>query len=223
MLALDVTSDDSVKNCVDALLSKEGRIDVLVNSAGYLLAGAVEEATIAEAKALFETNVFGAARMVQAVLPSMRARKAGKIVVMSSLAGVVPVPFWGWYNCSKFALEGMFESLRYELKPFDVKIAIVEPGVIKTPFYARPVPAGMPAYDPWRGRSLKTMKTFEQKAPGPDVVAAAVSKIVRSANPRLRTRLTKEAKLFPLLRWLLPAGAFEAGTRRGFHLDAAGF
>jgi NAD(P)-dependent dehydrogenase (short-subunit alcohol dehydrogenase family) len=218
-VALDVGSDASVRACVDAVLAKAGRIDVLVNNAGYLLAGAIEEATIAEAKAVFETNVFGLTRMVQAVLPAMRERRSGLIVNISSLAGLVPLPFWGFYNASKFAVEGLSETLRLELEPFGVHVSMVEPGAIKTPFYAQPQATPLAAYSPWRERFLATMRGFEAKAPGPEVVAAVVSRIVAAKSPKLRNRVTQEATIFPFLRWLLPARAFQFGIRQGFNLD----
>src|SRR5512140_1978831 len=222
MLNLDVRSDASVESCVDGLLRKAGRIDALVNNAGYLLSGAIEEATMEEAKAQLETNFFGVVRMVKAVLPAMRQARSGHIVTISSLAGLVPVPFWGFYNASKFAVEGYMETLRHELKPFGIRVAMVEPGAIHTPFYENPQATAMPEYAPWRDRALKTMAHFAEKAPGPAVVAEVVSRLLASPNPPLRNRVTREASLFPFLRWLLPASAFEAGTRRGFNLDREG-
>jgi len=218
LLSLDVTRDESVAGCVADVLARAGRIDVLVNNAGYLLAGGVEEATLAEARAQLETNFFGVVRMIQAVLPHMRERGAGKIVTISSLAGLVPVPFWAYYNASKFAVEGLCETLRHEVKPFGIRVAMVEPGAIKTPLYATPHARELPEYAKWREAGLAAMAEFERKAPGPEVVAACVSKVVRAAKPKLRNRVTREATMFSFLRWLLPAGAFEAGVRRGFKL-----
>jgi NAD(P)-dependent dehydrogenase (short-subunit alcohol dehydrogenase family) len=223
MLTLDVRSDASVESCVEALLRKVGRVDALVNNAGYLLSGAIEEATLEEARAQLETNFFGVARMVKAVLPAMRQARSGHIVTVSSLAGLVPVPFWGFYNASKFAVEGYMETLRHELKPFGIKVAMVEPGAIRTPFYANPRAREMREYGPWRDRALKTMAEYAKKAPAPGVVAEVVAGLLASSNPPLRNRITREASLFPFLRWLLPAAAFEAGTRRGFNLDRDGF
>jgi NAD(P)-dependent dehydrogenase (short-subunit alcohol dehydrogenase family) len=223
MLALDVRSDDSVRKCVASFLEKTGRIDVLVNNAGYLQSGAVEEVTLEQAKAQFETNYFGVVRMANAVLPTMRAQKGGLIATTSSLAGLVPLPFWGHYNASKSAVEALMETLRHELRPFGIKVAMVEPGAIKTPFYEQPQSAAMAAYSPWRDRFFKSMKGFEERAPGPEVVADLFSRIVRSEKPALRNRITREATLFPFLRWLLPAGAFEGGVRSGFNLDKSGF
>jgi NAD(P)-dependent dehydrogenase (short-subunit alcohol dehydrogenase family) len=223
MLTLDVCSDTSVQSCVEGLLRRTGRIDVLVNNAGYLLSGAIEEATLEEARAQLETNFFGVARMVKAVLPAMRRARSGHIIAVSSLAGIVPVPFWGFYNASKFAVEGYMETLRHELRPFGIRVAMVEPGAIHTPFYENPQARAMPEYSPWRDRALKTMGRFADKAPGPGVVAEVVARLVGSPNPPLRNRVTREASVFPFLRWLLPASAFEAGTRRGFNLDREGF
>jgi len=219
MLPLDVGSDESVRKCVGHVLDAAGSLDVLVNNAGYLLAGGVEEATIAEAKAQFETNFFGVARMAKAVLPVMRKQKAGHILTISSLAGIVPVPFWAYYNASKFAVEGLIETLRYEVKPFDIRVSLVEPGAIKTPFFARPPAASMPEYSRWRERALNAMKKFEDKAPGPELVADRVAKIVAQKNPSLRNVVTMDATLFCFLRWLLPARWNEMGVRKGFKLD----
>ena len=158
-------SDASVQSCVEGLLRKVGRIDALVNNAGYLLSGAIEEATLEEARAQFETNFFGVARMVKVVLPAMRRARSGHIVTISSLAGLVPVPFWGFYNASKFAVEGYMETLRHELKPFGIRVAMVEPGVIHTPFYENPQARPMPEYAPWRDRALKTVGPVRREGP----------------------------------------------------------
>jgi NAD(P)-dependent dehydrogenase (short-subunit alcohol dehydrogenase family) len=221
MLALDVSSDTSVRECVQRFLERQGRIDVLINNAGYLQSGAIEEVSIEEAHAQFETNYFGIVRMVRAALPALRSQRNGLIAATSSLAGLVPLPFWGHYNASKFAVEGLMETLRHELKPFGIHVAMVEPGAIKTPFYAAAQPSAMPEYSPWRERFFGAMKDFEQKAPGPEVVAEVYARIVSSPHPTLRNTVTREAKLFPFLRWLLPAGAFEGGLRSGFKLDKA--
>src|SRR5471030_113860 len=128
------------------ILRETGGVDVLVNNTGYLCAGAIEEISLPDARAQFETNYFGAVRTSLAVLPSMREQRRGHIITISSLAGLVPVPFWGHYNASKFAVEGLMETLRHEVRPFGIQIAMVEPGYIRTPFYAQPPPAGIDAY-----------------------------------------------------------------------------
>jgi len=220
MLPLDVCADASVRACIDALIERAGRLDVLVNSAGYLLSGAVEETTIEEAKAQAETNFFGTFRVIKAVLPTMRAQKSGHIVNISSLAGIVPLPFWGLYAASKFAVEGMTESLRYEVRPFGIAVSAIEPGYIKTPLYsAERKTKPMAAYEAWHQRFDKRMAEFDRKAPGPELVAEAVSKAVRSARPALRYRVTREATIFTLMRTWFPPSLFESGLRFGFRLD----
>jgi short-subunit dehydrogenase len=133
MLALDVRADDSVAACVKAVSSQVGQLDVLVNNAGYELAGALEELSLDEAKTQFETNFFGVVRMVKAVLPLMRQHKHGQIINISSLSGLTPIPFMGLYSASKFALEGYTEALRLEVKPFNLKVSLIEAGFLKTP------------------------------------------------------------------------------------------
>jgi NAD(P)-dependent dehydrogenase (short-subunit alcohol dehydrogenase family) len=220
-VAIDVNDDESVRSGVASVLATAGRIDVLVNNAGYLCAGAVEEIPVAEAKAQFETNYFGVVRATLAVLPTMRERGNGHIITVSSLAGLVPVPFWGHYNASKFAVEGLMETLRHEVRPFGIQVALVEPGSIKTPFYANPHAPGMDAYTGPRENAFAVMADYERKAPGPDVVARAVTALATARRPPLHTHVTKEARRFTLLKWMLPAGAFESGVRRGFRLTAA--
>jgi NAD(P)-dependent dehydrogenase (short-subunit alcohol dehydrogenase family) len=221
-VTIDVDDDSSVSGGVAKVLGDAGRIDVLVNNAGYLCAGAVEEVSIADAKAQFETNYFGVVRMSSAVLPGMRERRRGHIITVSSLAGLVPVPYWGQYNASKFAVEGLMETLRHEVRPFGIQVALVEPGNIKTPFYARPQVSGMECYVGPRGRAFAAMAEYERKAPGPDVVADKVAAIADKARPALRNKVTKEAAQFTLLRRVLPPGAFESGVRRAFKLEAKG-
>lgn len=220
-IALDVCDDASVAAGVATIAAAAGRIDVLVNNAGYLLAGGIEEVDVAAAEAQFATNYFGVVRMTRAVLPIMRAARRGHIITVSSLAGLVPVPFWGHYNASKHAVEGLMETLRHEVRPFGIQVAMVEPGAIKTPFYATTAPAGLPEYADARDRAFAAMAEFERKAPGPELVAAKIAAIARQRRPRLRHRVTREALTFGFLRWLLPAGAFEAGVRRGFRQSSS--
>jgi NAD(P)-dependent dehydrogenase (short-subunit alcohol dehydrogenase family) len=213
---LDVTSDSSAKACVAAVLKKTGRLDVLVNNAGYLLAGAVEECSLKDAQAQFQTNYFGAVRMTQAVLPAMRMAGQGHIITVSSLAGLVPLPFWGHYNASKFALEGLMETLRMELKPLGIRVCMVEPGAIKTAFYGQAPAKGLPAYALRRKAMRTVMAGFEAKAPGPAAVGARIAQLAQQKRPALRNLVTKEAHLFTFLRWILPARVNEFGTMQAF-------
>ena len=132
IIELDLTKDDSIVNAVTTLKEKEGRIDVLINNAGYGSYGAVEDVPIEEAKRQFEVNIFGLARITQLVLPTMREQKSGRIVNISSMGGKIYTPFGAWYHATKHALEGWSDSLRLEVKPFGIDVVVVEPGGIKT-------------------------------------------------------------------------------------------
>lgn len=221
MLSLDVRSDDSVRACVDTVLSRSGHVDVLINNAGYELAGALEELTLEEAKAQFETNFFGVVRMVNAVLPSMRRQKRGQIVNASSLSGLSAIPFLGIYSASKFALEGYTEALRHELKPFNIHVSMTEAGFLRTSMMNNRQVGASPTteYDPWRQRALDAIRAQEDKGPGPEVVADTVLAIVSSRSPRLRYLVGSQARSVARLKRLLPAGMFEQGVRRTFSLD----
>jgi len=134
VLSMDVDNDDSVRNAIHKILDEKKRIDILINNAGYGLFGALEEITIDEAKKQFETNLFGAMRTIKEVLPSMRKQRKGIIINVTSLAGVVGIPAECIYVSTKFALEGLSESISYELQPYGIKVILIEPGVINTSF-----------------------------------------------------------------------------------------
>ena len=223
MLPLDVRSDDAVRACVDAVSSRGGRIDVLVNNAGQELAGAVEELSSDEARAQFETNFFGVVRMVNAVLPLMRQRRRGHIINVGSLSGLSPIPFLGFYSATKFALEGYTEALRHELKPFNIHVSLTEAGFLKTPMMNhRQVAAKKIAdYDPWRQRAFDAIRDAEEKGPGPDAVAETLFEIISSDAPRLRYAIGSQAKFVVRLRRFLPFSLYELGVRRTFWLDKA--
>ncbi len=135
-LPLDVTRPDSIQKAVEQTIQRFGRIDVLVNNAGYAVHGAVEEVPVEQAQQMFDTNVFGVMRMIQAVVPHMRQQKSGRIVNISSIVGKLVTPANGVYSASKFALEGLSDALRLELAPFGIQVVVVEPGSIKSQFHA---------------------------------------------------------------------------------------
>jgi short-subunit dehydrogenase len=168
MLPLDVRGDDSVRACVEAVSSRAGHLDVLINNAGQELAGALEELSSEEARALFETNFFGVVRMVNAILPLMRRQRRGHIVNVSSLAGLTSIPFLGIYSASKFALEGYTEALRHEVKPFNIHVSLTEAAFLRTPMMDnRQVGAHrIGEYDRWRQRALDAIRAYEEKGPG---------------------------------------------------------
>ena len=221
MLRLDVRNDDSALSCVQAAIDRAGRLDVLVNNAAYELSGAVEEISLEEAKAQFETNFFGVVRMVKAVLPSMRRERQGQIVNVSSFSGLSAIPFMGIYSASKFALEGFTEALRMEVKPFNIRVSLTEAAFLKTPMAdKRQTPAEpIPEYEPWRRRAFKAIRGHEQKAPGPDIVAETIRRIISSEAPRLHYLIGPQAKFTSVLLWGLPDGAYEQGKRLTFGLD----
>nr|WP_293844194.1 oxidoreductase [uncultured Arsenicibacter sp.] len=134
IISLDLTQDDSIVNAVGTLLAREGRIDVLINNAGYGSYGAVEDVPLDEARRQFEVNLFGMARLTQLVVPAMRQQKSGRIVNISSMGGKIYTPMGAWYHATKHAVEGWSDCLRLELKPFGIDVVIVEPGGIKTPW-----------------------------------------------------------------------------------------
>ncbi len=222
MLQLDVRSDDSVSACVGEVIKRAGRIDVLINNAGYELAGAIEETTIAEAQAQFETNFFGVARMVRAVLPHMRKQQSGRIITIGSLAGLIGVPFHGYYSASKHALEGYMESLTYEVRKFNIHASLVEAGFMKTNLgkSAQITVNSLDDYSHIRRRAFTFFEKAFESGEDPAIAAKKIVSIVESRAPNLRYKVGKAAKRLPRLKAILPWKMFEAGTRRNFKLDA---
>ncbi len=223
LVALDVRSDDSVRACVDQVMSQTGRLDVLVNNAGYALTGAAEETSLAEAKAQFETNFFGTVRMVNAVLPGMRKAGAGRIVNIGSLAGLTAIPFSAFYCATKFALEAYSEALWHELRPFGITVTLVEPGFVHTRMTeaAQLVAGPLPAYEGPRRRVIAAMGRSVERGIAPEQVARCVLRIVESRAPRLCYRVGAEATWLPRLKNAAPWTVFAAGVRRRFAVDAA--
>jgi NAD(P)-dependent dehydrogenase (short-subunit alcohol dehydrogenase family) len=218
MLPLDVRSDESVRACVEQVVAKAGRLDVLVNNAGYAVTGAAEETSVDEAKAQLETNFFGVVRMVNAVLPGMRAAGAGKIINISSLAGHTAIPYSAFYSASKFALEGYSESLWYELRPFGISVSLVEPGFVNTPIgEASPAAARpLPAYDATRKRMLAAFGHALESGIPPEQVARRVLQIIEQPHPGLRYRVGAQATWLPRLRNVVPWKVYAAGVRKTF-------
>jgi NAD(P)-dependent dehydrogenase (short-subunit alcohol dehydrogenase family) len=194
VVELDVTSDKSVSDAIDKIINEESkRIDVLVNNAGYGQGGALEDDSMDEIKALFETNLFGAIRVMKAVLPIMRKQQGGGIIVnISSMGGRIGFPFGTAYHGTKFALEGISESLRYETEPFGIKVILIEPGVIRTNFSSN-YRIGQKAADPsspYLSILQAMQKAFQrysgQETTPPEEVAKVILKAVTSDNPEIR-------------------------------------
>ena len=198
---LDVTDDKSLTNAIQAIVSKANSIDVLVNNAGYALTGAFEDIAIEEIKAQYETNLFGLIRTSQAVLPIMRKQKSGMIVNISSGAGRFGYPGGSAYVSTKFAVEGLSESMAYELEPFGIKVILVEPGVIKTNIANSMVLAkkSQNSNSPYYQIMQKMSTSFEhmlENASSPDLVAKVVLQAVTSENPNLRYLAGKDVEMW---------------------------
>jgi NAD(P)-dependent dehydrogenase (short-subunit alcohol dehydrogenase family) len=187
ILALDVTQDTAIEAAVDSTIKHFGRIDVLVNNAGYGLAGAIEEATEDEYMPVFETNVFGLISLTKAVLPHLRKQRSGHIVNLSSIGGLIGSPGWGYYNASKFAVEGFSEALAAELAPLGIHVTIVEPGPFRTDFLGRSgveAQQRMADYDQTAGRTRQYFHDQAGKQAGdPAKAAAAMITAVEAENP----------------------------------------
>jgi len=218
LVSLDVRHDPSVKACVDEVYNRAGRIDVLINNAGVNLVGAVEETSISQAQALFDTNVFGVLRMIQAALPGMRRQGSGLIVNLSSILGFIPAPFMGVYASTKHAIEGLSESLDHEVRAFGIRVVLIEPDYIKTNLDASAAQAEMriDAYAPQRQRTAAAITHDTDKAPGPKLVAEEVLRSIEGSY-RMRRPIGRAA-LVSWLRRLLPVWLFEPSLRKIFAL-----
>jgi NAD(P)-dependent dehydrogenase (short-subunit alcohol dehydrogenase family) len=192
-VSLDVTDAVSVRNAAAAALSRFGRIDVVVNNAGYGLMGAIEAVDAQEIEQVFKTNFFGAHEVLRALLPTLRAQRSGCIVNISSVGGFTGTPGAGAYNASKFALEGMSEALAQELAPLGIRVIIVEPGYFRTDFLddsLRTAKATIADYSESAERSIRSMTTRNGKQPGdPHKAARVILQAVDSPRPPLRLAL----------------------------------
>lgn len=209
-IQMDITKDDDIKKTVKLVLSEQGKIDVLLNNAGYAIYGSMEDTTIEDARRQFEVNLFGLARITQLVLPSMRENKSGTIINMSSMGGKMYIPFGSWYHGTKHALEGWSDCLRTELKQFGIKVVIIEPGGIKTEFddvMLQPMidRSGEGPYAELTKKVVKGIKDtyHSNRASHPSVIANCVSKAVNSKRPKTRYRAGFMAKPAVFIRTFL--------------------
>lgn len=189
MIAMDVTCEDSVAAAVALVMAREGRIDVVVNNAGYGIAGAVEDTSLAEARAQLDTNFFGVLRVCRAVLPILRGQGGGYLVNISSIGGLIAIPFQGLYSASKFAVEGMTESLRAELRPYGVQVVMIEPGDFHTGFTGqrqRVAAAAASVHDARYRAALGVMEADETAGATPDAIARLLERIINRRSPALR-------------------------------------
>jgi short-subunit dehydrogenase len=220
LLSLDVTSEQSIRNCIDRLGLEAPTLDVLINNAGGLLAGSVEETAIEQAYKQFETNFWGSVKMTKAVLPIMRSHRSGKIITISSLVGLIGVPFNSYYSASKHALEGFYKSLRLELRPFNIKVSVIEPGFFKTNI-DKDAEYGIESISDYAHARTKMFQFFSEslaKSPAPGPVADVVLKIVNEKNPKYNYPVGARTRLLPALQFF-SHNLFETGFLRRAGLE----
>ena len=223
MLPLDVTSDESVEAAVRELIRLEGRIDLLVNNAGFGVAPAgAEESSIDQAKAIFETNFFGLIRMTRAVVPQMRRQGNGRIINIGSVLGFLPMPYGALYAATKHAVEGYSESLDHELRTRGIRVSVIEPAYTKTQFDANFLApdSKLDEYREVRALLDKVLKAVMATADEPTVVADVVLQAAIAVRPKLRYTAGGLANRLRLLRRFAPARLVDAGIRKDLRLDA---
>jgi NAD(P)-dependent dehydrogenase (short-subunit alcohol dehydrogenase family) len=225
VVELDVDSDKSVKDAIDRINDESKRIDVLVNNAGYALVGALEDLSMDEIKAQFETNLFGAIRVMKAVLPTMRKQQGGGTIVnISSMGGRIAFPLDPAYHGTKFALEGVSESVHYETEPFGIKVVLIEPGIIGSNFLRNAKLAQMAVepsspYAPMVQTLQKVAPSFYDQATPPEEVAKAILKVVTIDNPDLRYVVGNDAIQMMKAREGMSDPEFEGLIKQQFHLQ----
>lgn len=220
-LALEVTDDVSVDNCVASVIEATGRLDAVVYSAGHYVAGAVEETTAEQTRDQFEAFVFGAHRLTRAALPHMRAQGAGRLVYMSSSAGAAAIPYHAVYSSSKAALEHYCEGLRYEVEPFGVSVSYIQATGVRTGAAVAVRRSAQPveAYEPTRERVIGRFLQTQTEGPEPAAIADVIAQAIEAPSPRPVYRVGFEAKMLPWLKALLPDRAFRWQVRRIFSVE----
>ncbi|MDP2892442.1 MAG: SDR family oxidoreductase [Bacillota bacterium] len=209
MLKMDVLDEKSIKAAVDHVVSREGSIDILINNAGWGVAGSVEDISAEEARRQMDVNFMGAALVIKHILPIMREKRKGLIINVSSVGGYIWLPFQAYYSASKSALEALSEALHIELKPFNIRVSIVEPTDTKTGFTeARAVAKAALENDAYKeefARSLKKMAQFEQNGQEPAEVAKQIIAIIKKKKPPIRRPVGLDSKLLLVMKRLLPS------------------
>ncbi len=222
MISLDVCNCQSVDRCVQTVLNQTGRLDVLVNNAGYFGPfGAVEEISLADAKNVFETNFFGMVRLINAILPAMRRQRRGHIINISSIAGVASPPIYAHYAATKHAVKGYSEALRYEVKHLNIKVACIEPGYYKTNLHNTKTPPQnlIKDYQIQRNNTSQAMDLYIAQGGDPNEVAQTVLKLVMSSSPPLQNLVGFDGHVIAWLKNYAPTWFFEQLGRWLFNLD----
>jgi NAD(P)-dependent dehydrogenase (short-subunit alcohol dehydrogenase family) len=222
-VAMDVTDDASVERAIAEVLRCEGRIDALVHCSGVSLAGSFEDTTIEEAKRQFETNFFGAIRVMRAVLPVMRKQGRGKILVIGSIGGLIGLPYIGYYSASKFALDGLVEALRMEVAPFGIEATVVHPGDFNTAISANQVLCGRSGADsPYHAVCHRTIEIYDaavRRARPADVVARRIERLLARRRLPVRSVLGTPSEVLGVwLKSALPSRGFEYLFRKSYKL-----
>lgn len=211
-LKADVTSPSDMEQAVEEIVAKEGRIDVMINNAGFGLAGAIEDYTEEEAHLEIETNLLGAYRCSKSVLPQMRKQGSGTIITISSIAGLFGIPFQGFYSASKSGLEGLMQALRYEVSPYGIKVVVVNPGDFDTGFTRNRRMTANTCVSAYKDRFLTTLEVIENdegKGLKAGVLAKKVASIINKRNPRHRYIVASlDQKLAVFLSKILPSSLF---------------
>src|ERR1700690_86074 len=229
VLDMDVCDDASVNNAVSEIEYRAGPVTILVNNAGIAIGAMIEEIKLADLRKQFETNFFGAIRVIQRVAPHMRQQRRGRIINMSSIAGKIAIPVMGPYSASKHALEAVSDALRLELFPFGVNVVLIEPGYIPTSLNKNAtelssvyVQGGQTS--PYRGVYLGFQNTWKKTTDAsrytPEDCARVILQAIEDDPPRARYLVTKEAKIANRMKWLLTDRAFDGGIAKRFGLDA---
>ncbi len=216
-LAMDVDDDASVKDGVAKVLTEQGRIDAVLANAGFGIAGAAEQTSIAEAKAQFETNFWGAIRIVSEVLPHFRKQGGGRLLLTSSIGGLLGIPYQAFYSASKFAIEGYAESLAYEVEPFNIHVTLIEPGNFKTDFTANRRMVEVTGDDPYRAARQKAVSMMERdeiNGASPLLVARVVEKVLNAKRPPRRVSVGKLDERAGIMgKRLLPFRLYEKAAK----------
>ncbi len=223
MISLDVNSEASIEAALNEVIQIEGRIDLLVNNAGFGVApGGAEESSIEQSKLMFDTNFFGIVRMTRAVVPYMRKQGEGRIINIGSILGLIPAPYMATYAATKHAVEGFSESLDHELRTRGIRVSVIEPAYTNTQFEANSpeVDAKLDEYNIARKALAKLMKVAIAAGDDPKVVADVVLKAANARNPKLRYTAGKLACRLSLFRRLAPAALVDMGIRKDMKLDA---
>lgn len=220
MLTCDVTDGEAVNALISTVLSQTGRIDVLVNNAGLGLIGGAEESSISQVQALFDVNLFGVMRMTNAVLPSMRQRREGRIINISSALGLIPAPYSAHYSASKHAIEGYSESLDHEVRAFNVRVSLIEPAYTRSVFDQNALEPDrmLQEYEPARSGARAFLQDVMPTADPPEVVAEAVLRAATAVRPRRRYTAGKVARQISMLRRFAPTEMFDKSLRKQMRL-----